>query len=77
MAKIVGKYFCKKLQHWVKVLEPTKDNHTPRIHSKSFSRHRMKGSEQKQIYQPTVESNLKQQIVEFLNRKRGESFEKT
>lgn len=74
MAKIIERYFCKKLQHWVKVLEPTKDNHTPHIHSKSV--HRMKGSERKQTYHPTTEDNLKQQITEFLDKKRGESFEK-
>ena len=77
MSNIIGGYFCEKLQHWVKVIKPTKDNHTPRIYSKSASKHRMKGSERKQAYHPTIEDNLKQHIVEFLNRNRGESFEKT
>jgi hypothetical protein len=37
----------------------------------------MKGSERKQMRRfSTVEEILKQQIVEFLDRKRGESFEK-
>ena len=74
MTKMIGEYWHEKYKHWVKVLEPTKDNHTPHIHSKSA--HRMKSSERKQTYHPTTEDNLRQQIVEFLDRKRGENFEK-
>jgi len=77
MTKIIGGYYCNKLQHWIKVIEPTKDNHIPRIYSKSYSRHRMKGSERKQSERPmTMGDILREQIREFLNRKRGEDFEK-
>ena len=64
MTQIIGGYFCEKLQHWVKVLRPTKDNHKPYIHSKI--RLRMKGAERKMTYEPTVEDCLKQEIVRFL-----------
>jgi len=75
--KIIGEYWHEKYKHWVKIIEPTKDTHIPRIHSKSISRHRMKGSERKQIEKSaTIEDTLRQQIREFLSRKRGENFEK-
>ena len=66
-ATIIGGYFCEKLQHWVKVLRPTKDNHKHRIHSKV--RHRMIGAERKAAYEPRTEDHLRQEIIRFLIRK--------
>ena len=76
IAEIIGGYFCEKLQHWVKVIKPTKDNHKPRIHSKVSLR--MKGAERKIAYEPksNIEDHLKQEIVRFLIRKE-EKLEKT
>ena len=68
MTKIIGGYYCEELQHWVKVLKPTKNRHKPLIHSKMGFR--MKGSERKKAYEPaTVEDSLKREIVRFLIRK--------
>lgn len=66
-ATIIGGYFCEKLQHWVKVLRPTKDNHKPLTYSKV--RHRMIGAERKAAYEPTMEDQLKQEAIKFLIRK--------
>ncbi|MCK4330844.1 hypothetical protein KAX02_13515 [candidate division WOR-3 bacterium] len=69
MTEIIGGYYCEKLQHWVKVLKPTKNRHRPRIYNKrSF---RMKGPERKKACEPaTVEDSLKREIVGFLIRKK-------
>ena len=81
--KMIGEYWHEGYKRWIKVIKPTKDNHTPRTYSKSYSRHRMKGSERKQPERSVtaekilMEDILRKQIREFLIRKRGEDFEKT
>ena len=65
--QIIGGYFCKKLQHWVKVIKPTKNKHKAFLHSRV--RHRMIGAERKAAYELTMKDQLKQEAIKFLIRK--------
>ena len=64
--QIIGGYFCKKLQHWVKVIKPTKNKYKSFLHSRV--RHRMIGAERKAAYEPTMKDQLKQEAIKFLIR---------
>ena len=73
-ADIIGGYFCEELQHWVKIIRPTRDKSISRIYSRA--RFRMKGSERKMKYEPTVEDELRQKAIRFILRKEEKSNDK-
>ena len=66
-ADIIGGYFCEELQHWVKIIRPTRDKRASQVYSKV--RFRMTGSERKIKHEPTAEDELRQKAVRFISRK--------